>query len=119
MKIMVVDDSQRMRKKIREIVVEEVPDVNTVFECENGAEAVECYEKHLPDWVLMDIGMGKMNGFTASEKILRHHPGAKIMIVTQYDDPEYREAARKIGISAYVLKEKLMDIPRILTSMLY
>ena len=118
MNIMVVDDNQTMRKEIRLIVLEEVQDVETVFEYENGAEAVEGYEKHLPDWVLMDIAMPGMNGITASAKILQRHPEAKIMIVTQYNDPEYRDAARTIGVHAYVLKDRLMDIPCILKSLL-
>jgi len=115
---MVVEDNGRMRAKIREIVVEEVQNVEAVFECENGVEAVEEYEKHLPDWVLMDISMEGMNGLTASAKILQRHPDAKIMIVTQYDDPEYRDAARMIGIYAYVLKDTLTDIPALLKSIL-
>ena len=45
-------------------------------------------------------------------------PKANIMIVTQYDDPEYREAARMIGINAYVLKERLADIPFLLNSII-
>jgi two-component system response regulator DegU len=74
------------------------------------------YEKEAPDWVLMDVAMEPVNGLIATESITRLHPEAKIIIVTQFDDPEYREAAINAGASAYVLKENLLEIPYIIKS---
>lgn len=114
MKIMLVEDNPRVRDLIKEIIRGEVECVDTFFECEDGMTAIEQYEKVHPDWVLMDIEMDRMDGIAASKQILQRFPGAKIMIVTQYDDPGYRKAAREMGIFAYVLKENLIDIPVLL-----
>ena len=118
MRIMLVEDNSRMRDIIREIVIGEVKNVDTILECEDGQDAVQRYEDYRPDWVLMDIEMDRMDGIAASKEILRRFPQAKIMIVTQYDDSVYRETARKLGVRAYILKEDLMDIPEFLQSTL-
>ena len=118
MTIMLVEDNPRIRDLIKQIITEEVQGVNTFFECNDGLEAINQYEEHHPDWVLMDIEMDRMDGMTASTRILQQFPGAHIMIVTQHDDPGFREAARKLGVPAYVMKEDLTDIPAILKNTL-
>jgi two-component system response regulator DegU len=45
-----------------------------------------------------------------SRTILREHPDAKVIILTNYNDPDYRDAARDAGTSAFVLKERLFDL---------
>ena len=79
MKIMIVVDDRRMRNLIKEIIKDELDIVELFYECGDGMEAVEVYEKLHPDWVLMDIEMDRMNGITASKKILTDDPKAKIM----------------------------------------
>jgi len=118
MNIMLVENNLKIRDLIKQIIVEEMRGVETFFECNDGEEAIDRYGVTMPDWVLMDIEMDRMDGITASKALLKRFPDAKIMFVTQYDDPDYREAARKMGAYAYVLKEDLVDIPVLLKSML-
>lgn len=107
MRIMVVDDNDLMRKEIIRFV-SGTDDV--VFECGDGKSAVNnCFEFH-PDWILMDIKMKNMNGFTAAEKIKKDLPGVKIAFVTCYDNIGYREKARSMGIENYFLKSNLISI---------
>ena len=54
MKILIVDDDQRIRQMIKTILA---GDEVVICECSNGAEAYACYAEHQPDWVLMDITM--------------------------------------------------------------
>ncbi|NOX19260.1 MAG: response regulator [Chlorobi bacterium] len=103
MKIMVVDDSPRIRKLLRILI----DNKNDFSECGSGTEAIKKYAEFLPDWVLMDIEMPEMDGFEASSKILADYPNAKILMVTQYDEPEFRRKAEKIGIVDYILKDNL------------
>jgi len=118
MNILIADDNNKLREMIKEILAEYLDTVHSIIECKDGAEAITQYEKHHPDWVLMDIEMGIMDGIAASKKIIQKYPQAKIMIVTQYNDAAYREAAKKMGVIAYVLKEDLVDIPVLLKSIL-
>lgn len=101
MNLMIVDDNVNVRKMIRSLFADMF---DAVTECGSGEEAVEVFEKINPDWVLMDIKMKKMNGIAATKQIIRNHPGAKIIIVTQYDDSEIKNIAINAGAMNYYSK---------------
>ena len=61
MNVMLVEDNLKIRELIKQIITEEMPGVATFFELEDGAEVLVQYEKLMPDWVLMDIQMDKMD----------------------------------------------------------
>lgn len=82
------------------------------FECGDGREALEAYQRCRPDWVLMDIEMKEMDGIMATREIMTAFPEAKVIIVTNYNDTDFREAARAAGALAYVVKENLLDVRR-------
>ncbi|MBI5215684.1 MAG: response regulator transcription factor [Ignavibacteriae bacterium] len=113
MTIMIVDDNIGMRATIREAVQ---PFVSTVLECGDGSEAITAYTKYKPDWVLMDIVMKQMDGFTATKKILDSDPTAKIIIITQYNDSEYVRRSQQIGAKGFVIKERLTDVLKIINT---
>ena len=81
-------------------------------ECADGADALQCYEKTRPDWVLMDWEMRRMNGLAATREIIGKYPQAKILIITQHDDEQLKEAAQKAGAKGFILKENLLDLRR-------
>lgn len=87
-----------------------------IFECADGADAPAIYAANLPDWVLMDIEMEKMDGLTAARQIRAEFADAKIVFVTNYDDDAFRKSAREAGAIDYILKENLLDLQRILTA---
>ena len=108
---LIVDDNFKMRAAIQKILKAQLKNkITRIIECENGKDATELYVRHKPEWTIMDIKMPVMDGLEASRAILKSHPEAKIIILTQYDDPEYYELAHKLGIKAFVLKENLSDI---------
>ena len=102
--ILIVDDNQEMRRTLRELLREVDPDVR---ECETGEEAVAFCATHKPDWVVMDVKMPAMDGIAATARITRDHPGARIVIVTNFDDPFLRLAAHQAGAVGYVHKDDL------------
>ena len=119
MSILIVDDNSRMRTIIKDMIKSSFGEkVKNIFECDSGEESVECYDRENPGWVIMDIKMGGIDGLEASKIILGTHPNAKIIILTQYDDAEYYEMAKKIGLKAFVLKENLSDIPVLIKDIL-
>jgi CheY-like chemotaxis protein len=107
MKLLIVEDNARMRRMIRQIVGEFA---EQIFECADGADAPAIFAANQPDWVLMDIEMGKTDGLTAARQIKAEFADAKIIIVTNYDDAAFRESAREAGAVDYILKENLLDI---------
>ena len=111
MKLMIVEDNEEMRMLIRSLL-EDLAE--TIDECADGGEAVSAYARFQPDWVLMDIKMKVMDGIVATRRIKASYPDARIVMVTDYDDKQLREAARKAGALAYVLKDDLFEIRRLL-----
>jgi CheY-like chemotaxis protein len=109
MKILIAEDSLPMRRMIRRVVAGFADEIS---ECGNGSEACVVYAAIRPDWVLMDIEMPDLNGIEATERICAEFPDARIIIVTNYDDPLLREAARRAGALGYVNKENLIDLRR-------
>ena len=105
LKVLIVDDNRQARTMIK-YYLHELADV--VAECEDGADALDCYEKNRPDWVLMDWEM-RTDGLTATRRIVKAHPEARILIVTQHDD-EVREAALEAGARGFVLKDDLLAL---------
>jgi len=114
MNVMIVDDNPKVREMIKQAIVGKIGALEAIHECSDGREAIERYRKVQPDWVLMDIQMEPVDGLTASRSIRSSHPDARIVIVSAFDDPKYREAARSVGVYAYVLKESLRELPMIL-----
>ncbi len=107
MKVLIVDDSSRMRRMMRQFLPS---NAGEIYECEDGIDALEYYERFLPDWVLMDWEMIQMNGLEATKQIIGKFPEAKILLVTQYNDHELREAASEAGACGFVLKEDLAEL---------
>jgi two-component system response regulator DegU len=112
MKLLIVDDNPRMRDLIQKFFTEPPAQVAA---CADGAGALAAYQQFLPDWVLMDIRMKSVNGLTATRQIKAADPKAKIIIVTNFSDPELREAAREAGACAFVLKEDLSPLQQLIT----
>jgi CheY-like chemotaxis protein len=110
MKILIVDDNSQMRQLIRSFVEDLAEEI---AECGDGEEVVAAYAAQQfggDDRVLMDLQMSRVGGLEATRQLLAAFPEAQIIIVTQYDDPYWREAAQRAGACGYVLKENLLDL---------
>jgi CheY-like chemotaxis protein len=109
--VMIVDDSDDIRRILRDVVADLA---DRIYECRDGQEACDAYARLQPDWVLMDVSMTPMDGVTATHEITHTFPGARIVIVTQYDDVRFRHAAQASGARGYVLKDNLFEVRRFL-----
>jgi len=111
MKILIVDDNLAVREMIRSFLPEAF---DQVCECADGADALACYRSFRPDWVLMDWDMKGLNGLAATREILVEFPEARIVFVTQHEDPELRIAADEAGAKGFVLKDDLSALRSLL-----
>lgn len=72
-RILLADDHTLVRQGVRRIL-ESHPNLQIVAEAGSGSEAVELARLHLPDLVLLDVGMKGLNGLEALAQIRRLTP---------------------------------------------
>ena len=78
-------------------------DIQVVAYTEDGREAVQLAQEHLPDLVLLDVNMPG-GGLTAARDIAVALPSTKIVMLTVSEDEDDILAAMKAGASGYVVK---------------
>ncbi len=99
---LIVDDSVFARKNLARMI--ESFGGQIVGEAGDGISAIKEYERLSPDIVLMDITMPQMEGIEAAEKIVRNHPGARIVMVSSVGYQENIVAALQRGARHFVQK---------------
>ena len=98
-----------MRRALRELLTIAG---DSVHEAADGAEAEAVFEDQRPDWVVMDVQMTPVGGLVATGHIMARHPDARIVIVSQFDDPDLRARAAEAGARAYFTKDDLSSLQR-------
>ena len=105
-KVLVADDQTLVRAGFR-VLVESAPDLEVVGEAGDGVEAVELARQELPDVVLMDIRMPRMDGLEATRRIvaLDRAEAVRVLVLTTFDLDEYVYQALRAGASGFLLKD--------------
>jgi two-component system chemotaxis response regulator CheY len=107
MKLLLVEENSAVRSLIRRVIMSPG---TWIQECADATQAMAAYAAGRPDFVIMDTGMKDLNGIEASRQIKAMDPEARIVLVSDYDDPAMRESARLAGACDYVLKDNLLEI---------
>jgi DNA-binding NarL/FixJ family response regulator len=102
-KVLVVDDHPLMRVGIAAII-DGRPGMTTVAQAGTGEEAVELYERHLPDITLMDLRLPQMSGVETIRAIRRSYAHARFVVLTTYEGDEDIHQALEAGAQGYIIK---------------
>lgn len=102
-----------MRRAIRSLVGDIA---DQLHECSDGSRALSVYAESRPDWTFVDLKTGGTDGLAVVRQIKSAYPKARIVVMTNYDDDDFREAARLAGANDYVCKENLIEVRRILSA---
>jgi len=102
-KVMLVEDQEGFRRGLAELLRSRFPSM-VLDEAANGSEAMEKLKNFLPQLIFMDIKLPGQNGLEITERIKALHPDINVIILTSYDFPEYREAARECGADCFLSK---------------
>jgi DNA-binding NarL/FixJ family response regulator len=105
-RVVVIDDHQIMREGLR-VLLDKQGEIQIAGEASDALEGVELAARLRPDVILLDIGMRGLDGIQAIYRLRKELPGARIIILSQYDDEEYvLEALGPAGASGYAIKSE-------------
>jgi len=110
-RILLVDDHIVMRMGLATAANGE-SDMEVVAEAENGLEAIQAYQTHRPDIVVMDLRMPKANGIETIQRLRDQFGTVGILVFSNYAGGDVVFQAFKAGASGFVTKE--MPLERLL-----
>jgi DNA-binding NarL/FixJ family response regulator len=103
LRVVIADDHPIFRAGLR-AKLEEMMAVSVIGEASDGREALEVVRREKPDLVLMDVSMPGLDGLEATSRMVRDHPGMKVIMITRHEDEEYFLSALRVGAKGYLLK---------------
>jgi DNA-binding NarL/FixJ family response regulator len=103
-RVLVADDQQLVRAGFR-VILESEPDIRVVGEAADGVEALELARSSRPDVVLMDVRMPRVDGLTATERLLASADPPRVVVLTTFDQNEYVVRALRAGAYGFLLKD--------------
>jgi DNA-binding NarL/FixJ family response regulator len=103
-RVLVVDDQTVVRDGLV-LLLGLLPGLEVVGSAGDGDDAVRLVHEHLPDVVLMDLRMPRVDGVEATRRIKAAHPAVQIVVLTTYSDDESVFAALQAGARGYLTKD--------------
>ncbi len=101
--VLMADDHPLLRQSIRS-VLEQEQDLEVIGEARDGEEAVHLADELLPDVILMDIAMPKMDGLEATRRIKASHPDIAVLVLTIHSDDQHIIGILEAGAAGYLTK---------------
>lgn len=101
--ILLVDDHAMLRGALATMLAAEA-DLCIVGEAADGVEAIAAVERLMPDVVLMDISMPRMDGLEATRRITARWPGVRVIGLSMHHRDDRAEAMQAAGAVAYLCK---------------
>jgi DNA-binding NarL/FixJ family response regulator len=102
-RVLIADDDDLMRAGLVELLTAD-PEIDIVGLASSGRQAVERTRRLAPDVVLMDVRMPDLDGIAATRELSRAVPGAKVLILTTFEQDDYIFGALRAGASGFLLK---------------
>lgn len=101
--VLIVDDSKRAREAVR-LILDADPRFRVIAEAADGLQAVDRATQLMPDLILMDINMPKLNGLEATRMIKRALPYLVVVMLSVSDDAADLFEAIRHGAQGYLVK---------------
>ncbi len=105
-KVLIIDDEPHVRKFVS-LIVKRLG-ATSVFEAGDGEQGLEIFQAELPDLVLLDVNMPRMDGVETLRAIMNVRPDALVVMLTSLANRQTVEECSKLGAADYLRK----DMPR-------
>lgn len=105
--VMLVDDELLVRLGIKSLIDWNQHGFEYIGDSADGESALELMAHRVPDILLTDIVMPKMNGLELIECVKKRYPDTLIIVLSSHNEYDYVRRAMKLGVEDYLLKASL------------
>lgn len=118
-KLIVADDHTLMREALSN-KLDNKPDLEVIVQADDGRQAIELCQKHVPELIIMDVSMPDLNGVEATKRIHDNNPNIKIIALSMHSEQKFVTDMLKAGASGYLNKacrfEELLEAINVVIS---
>lgn len=109
--LLYIEDDNELREQFVRVLK---PRFKKVYEAVDGLQALQMYEEHSIDVMLVDINLPKIDGLEVIERVRKDDKDTFIIVLSAYSDQEKLLKAIKLGLTEYLIKpvpyEKLLCV---------
>lgn len=108
-RILIAEDNAFFLQFLKETMHLRFPSIDTL-EAANGEEAMQKIKTPSPEAIFMDLRLPGENGLELTKKLKAQHSDIVVVILTNYDLPEYREAAYQSRADHFLSKDSFLNM---------
>jgi len=108
-RILIVEDNAFFLQFFRETLHSRFPSLE-IFVAADGVDAMQKIKTLQPEAIFMDVRLPGENGLELTKKIKAEYPDIIVVIITNYDLPEYRKAAYESKADHFISKDSFLKI---------
>ncbi len=108
-KLALVDDQNLFREGMR-LILGIFPELEIIFEADNGRSLLDQLETTRPDVILLDYTMPEMDGFKTLKVIKERYPDQKVIMLTMHYDESLMAIMMQNGANGYLLKDETSSV---------
>src|SRR5882724_10682819 len=112
-KIAIADDHKIFRRSVLLLLKREAG-IKVIAEANDGEELLSQLQLGLPDIILMDLRMPRMDGFEATKIVRGKYPGIKVIVFTTFDIESNIVELSRLGIKSFLSKESCEELARVI-----
>ena len=105
-KVLIVDDHEIVREGISQLIARSRPEWLICGQASNGEQAIELVQSLLPDVVVLDISMPKVNGLQVAAKIAEMRLRCRVLMFTMHESERLARDVQAAGAQGVVLKSQ-------------
>jgi DNA-binding NarL/FixJ family response regulator len=107
-RVILADDHHLVRQGIRALI-DRADDLIVIGETADGFEAITLVQQLVPDVLVMDLSMPRLNGIQALERLTALGISTAVIILSVHSDPSFVHQAFRNGAKGYLLKSSVVE----------
>ncbi len=108
-KVLLVDDHAVVRAGFK-LLLATSANIEVIAEADRGEQAIQLYQKHQPDIIVLDLSMPGIGGLETIQRIIKRDKKVKILVFSVHDEQVYINRALNAGAKGYITKNSAPEI---------